>query len=204
MHIKTIVFDIGNVLISFRPEVFHRERGVSEEKTAIYLNDIYHGLEWQMIDRGVMTIPEAIRSIAGRSSLSTQEIAGIFTLLEEILFPLSENGKLLKPLKKAGFRLYYLSNFAEEMFARVFRKNDFFSHFNGGILSASVKMLKPEPEIYHELIRKYDIIPAETLFIDDLPANIEAAGAEGFQTLYLPDHTRLREELLRVLPGAEL
>jgi putative hydrolase of the HAD superfamily len=204
MQIKNIVFDIGNVLISFQPETFHLERGVSPEKRAAYLNDVYHSPEWQMIDRGIMTVPEAIRSIAGRSSLTKQEIAGIFDLLDEVLFPLAENGKLLKPLKKAGFRLYYLSNFPEEMFEKVSSRNSFFSHFDGGILSAAVRLLKPEPEIYRELISKYDINPAETIFIDDLLPNIEAARAEGFQTLYLPDHTRLREELLRVLPDAEI
>lgn len=204
MQIKNIVFDVGNVLISFRPDEFHSNRGVSEEKTALYLNDIYHSKEWQMIDRGVMTVPEAIKSIAGKSSLTEQEIAAIFDLLEEVLFPLDENGKLLKGLKKAGYRLYYLSNFPQEMFERVRKKNGFFSNFDGGILSATVRMLKPEPEIYRELIREYALTPAETLFIDDLLHNIEAARAEGFQTLYLPDHTRLREELLRFLPGAEL
>ena len=204
MQIKNIVFDVGNVLISFRPGEFHSNRGVSEEKTALYLNDIYHSKEWQMIDRGVMTVPEAIKSIAGKSSLTEQEIAAIFDLLEEVLFPLDENGKLLKGLKKAGYRLYYLSNFPQEMFERVRKKNGFFSNFDGGILSATVRMLKPEPEIYRELIREYALTPAETLFIDDLLHNIEAARAEGFLTLYLPDHTRLREELLRFLPGAEL
>jgi FMN phosphatase YigB (HAD superfamily) len=204
MQIKNVVFDIGNVLISFRPDEFHRKRGVSSEKIDLYLKEIYHSREWQMIDRGVMTIPEAIISIAGRSSLTTQETAGVFNLLEEMLFPLAENGKLLKPLKMARFSLYFLSNFAEEMFDKVRSKNHFFSYFDGGVLSATVKMLKPEPEIYHELIRKYNIKPAETLFIDDLLPNIEAAGAIGFQTLYLHDHKRLREELLRVLHLAEL
>ena len=147
-----------------------------------------------------MSPPEAIRSIAARSSLKTHEIAGIFDYLEEVLFALAENGKLLKPLKKAGFRLYYLSNFPEEMFEKISRKNSFFSEFDGGILSAAVRLLKPEPEIYRELISKYGINPAESLFIDDLLPNIEAARAEGFQTLYLPDHTRLSEELLKVLP----
>jgi putative hydrolase of the HAD superfamily len=204
MQLKNIVFDIGNVLISFRPDEFHRQRGLSSEKRGLYLKEIYHGPEWQMIDRGVMNTQEAVKAIAGRSSLKTQEIAGIFNLLEEILFPLTENGDLLKPLKKAGFRLYYLSNFAEEMFAKIRSKNHFFSYFDGGILSSTVKMLKPEPEIYHKLIQKYDITPTETLFIDDLLPNIEAAGVIGFQTIYLPDHTLLREELLRVLPGAKL
>jgi putative hydrolase of the HAD superfamily len=204
MQIKNIVFDVGNVLISFQPGIFHIKQGVSRERTSVYLNDIYHSREWQLIDRGVLTVPGAVRSIAERSSLSSQEIAGIFNLLEEMLFPLEENGKLLKPLKKAGFRLYYLSNFSEAMFARVSGKNDFFTYFDGGIISASVKMLKPEPEIYHELVKKYNLIPSETLFIDDLLPNIEAAAKEGFLTIFLPDHAMLREELLSILPGVKL
>ena len=65
-------------------------------------------------------------------------------------------------------------------------------------------MLKPEPETYHELVKKYNLIPSETLFIDDLLPNIEEAAKEGFLTIFLPDHAMLREELLSILPGVKL
>jgi FMN phosphatase YigB (HAD superfamily) len=91
MKIKCIVFDIGNVLISYQPEIFHIERGATKEETETYIRDIYHSPEWQLIDKGVMSVMEAIRSIAQRSALSAQEVARIFDFREELLFPIVQN-----------------------------------------------------------------------------------------------------------------
>jgi len=202
MPINTIIFDLGNVLISYQPHDFHIQLGDSPEKTEAFLKNVYGGPEWQLIDKGVMSVEEAVQSIASRSSLSQQEIARIFDLRGQLLTPIHRNIKLLKSLKKGGLRLYFLSNFPVDMFAILVEKYDFFGQFDGGVYSAAVKVLKPDPEIFRILIRKYNLAPDECLFIDDLNQNIRAAESEGFMTLHLTSHDILEEELRSLIPGA--
>lgn len=201
MEIKCIVFDLGNVLISYQPEIFHIERGATKEETDTFIRDVYHSPEWQLIDKGEITVREAISSIARRSALSAQEIASIFDYREELLFPIVQNTKLLKSLKNAGIDLYFLSNFPEDMFELLSSKHDFFGEFSGGVVSSAEKLLKPQPEIYQLLIERYGLSPEETLFIDDLLPNIEGAAAAGFRTLHLEDHRNLGRELASLFPG---
>lgn len=202
MKIKNVVFDLGNVLISYNPEDFHLTKGDSPESIELFIRDVYQGPEWQLIDKGEMTVEEAILSIASRSALSEAEIARIFKLREELLFAIDGNALLLKRLKNARFGLYYISNFPEDMFGLLSKKYDFFRFFDGGIYSASIKVLKPDPEIYRRLINNYDLIASESLFIDDLKQNVDAASHEGFVTLHLTKAEALEEELKRLLPEA--
>ena len=117
--IKNIIFDLGNVLISFRPsEYFDKNKYPEAIKTTI-LSDIFGSKEWQMLDKGEITTPQAINAISKRSSLKKDEIAHIFNLRTDMIFPLDSNVKLLPELKKRGFRLYYLSNFPADIFDEV-------------------------------------------------------------------------------------
>jgi HAD superfamily hydrolase (TIGR01509 family) len=202
MHIRNIVFDLGNVLISYNPEDFHLKKGDSAEDTELFISDVYRSPEWQLIDKGEMTVEEAILSIATRSTLTAPEIARIFKLREELLFAIDQNTSLLKRLKKARFGLYYISNFPHDMFDVLSKKYDFFRFFDGGIYSASVKVLKPDPEIYRRLIKDYQLNASESLFIDDLQKNIDSAGREGFLTLHLTQAEKLEQELRALLPEA--
>ncbi len=202
MPIRNIVFDLGNVLISYNPEDFHLKKGDSAENTELFISDVYKSPEWQLIDKGEMTVEEAIPSIASRSTLTEPEIARIFKLREELLFAIDHNASLLKQLKKARFGLYYISNFPHDMFDALSKKYDFFRLFDGGIYSASIKVLKPDPEIYKRLIKDYGLIASESLFIDDLKQNAEAAAKEGFLTLHLTQADKLEQELRRLVPEA--
>jgi len=204
MLIRNVVFDLGNVLISYKPEDFHLKNGESAENTKLFINDVYNSREWQLIDKGEMSVEKAVASIASRSSLSATEIARIFNLREELLFPIDQNVLLLKRLKSARFGLFYVSNFAEDMFSVLSKKYNFFTLFDGGVYSAAVKMLKPDPEIFRRLINDYSLKASESLFIDDLQQNTEAASREGFLTLHLTQADNLEEELRKLLPEAFL
>lgn len=202
MQIKNIVFDLGNVLISYLPEEFHIRQGDTPDKIELYLRDIYGGPEWQKIDHGLMTVDAAISSIASRTLMPAQEIARIFDLREELLSEITGNSALLKTLKNARFGLYFISNFPEDLFRILSAKYEFFRLFDGGVVSSDVKLLKPDPEIYRTLLRNYNINPAESLFIDDLEHNVKGAADEGFITLHLTHTNRLKEHLMALVPQA--
>jgi epoxide hydrolase-like predicted phosphatase len=177
--IKNIVFDFGNVLISFRPSDFFDKKNYPENIKATILSDIFDSKEWTMLDNGDINTTEAIDSIASKSSLKKEEIAHIFNLRTEIIFPIDPNVRLLPELKKRGFGVYFLSNFPIDLFEEVKTGYYFFKYFDGGIISSEVKFSKPEKRIYEILLEKYSLIPEECLFIDDLEINVKAAESAG-------------------------
>ena len=122
--IRNVIFDLGNVLISFRPSEYLDKKEYSKEVKASILSDIFNTKEWLQLDNGDITVPEAINSIAARSSLAKEEIAGIFDLRTDIMVPIDQNVILLPELKKRGFRLYYLSNFPIDIFQNIRSDND--------------------------------------------------------------------------------
>ena len=181
--IKNIVFDLGNVLIRFRPSEFFEKKKYPEELKTIILSDIFGSKEWKMLDNGDINLTEGIDSISVRSSLKKHEIACIFNLRTEMMYPIDNNVRLLPGLKKRGFRLYFLSNFPIDIFEEIKTGYYFFRYFDGGIISSEVKFSKPEKRIYQILLEKYSLNANDCLFIDDIEINVKAAEGLGMKGL---------------------
>ena len=177
--IKNVVFDLGNVLLSFVPSEYLDKKNYPENIKTKILSEIFNSEEWQMLDRGEITSDEVIDIISSRSTLKREEIAHIFNLRTDILYPLDNNIKLLPLLKKKGYKLYFLSNFPMDIFEEVTSGYYFFKYFDGGVISAHAKFSKPDSRIYKILIEKYSLIPEDCLFIDDLEINVKAAKTAG-------------------------
>ena len=116
--IKNIIFDLGNVLISFRPAEYLEKNNYPLSIRDVILNDIFRSREWAMIDNGSITTAEAIDILSVKSSLKKPEIAQIFDLRTDIMFPL-KNARLLPVFKEQNFGLYFLSNFPQDIFGEI-------------------------------------------------------------------------------------
>jgi len=193
--IQNIIFDLGNVLISWKPEEYLRLNGYDDNVRKLILEQIVRSPEWLLLDNGDIDLNEAARRIAERSSLKIPQILDVFNLRTKILFPLTQNTRLLPELKKAGFRLYYLSNFPGDIFDEIQNRYKFFRYFDGGIISARVRLSKPDPDIFRVLLKMYQLEPAESLFIDDIAVNSHAAESVGIKGIHLPDPEILHETL---------
>ena len=181
--IKNIVFDLGNVLISFRPSEYFDKKNYPQNIKETILSDIFGSKEWLMLDNGDISTIEAIEGISVKSTMNKEEITHIFNLRSDLIFPLDQNVRVLPELKKQGYRLYFLSNFPMDIFEEVKTGYYFFKYFDGGIISAEAKASKPDSRIYKILIDKYSLVPEECLFIDDLEINVQAAEQTGMKGL---------------------
>ncbi len=181
--IKNIVFDLGNVLISFKPSEYLDKKDYPQNLKSKILSEIFSSKEWRLLDNGDITTPEAIKSIAATSSLKIEEIARIFDLRTDLIFPIDQNVKLLPELKKQGYKLYFLSNFPIDVFEEIKFDYYFFKFFEGGIISAEARSSKPDKRIYEILFERYNIVPGESLYIDDLEANVKTAESLGMKGL---------------------
>lgn len=108
--------------------------------------------------------------------------AGLEHWHEYNLRPAAGMEELVCSLKNRGYRIYLLSNASHRL--RVYETEiPGHQYFDGTIVSAEEKLLKPEPEIYERLFEKYGLFPEECFFIDDKPENVEggkACGMDGY------------------------
>jgi len=90
-------------------------------------------------------------------------------------------------LKKMGYKIYILSNWAPDSFKIIQEKyQNFFALFDGIIISGECHINKPNKEIYQKLLTTFDLIPSETLFIDDQLINVISAEECGFHAIICP------------------
>lgn len=177
--IKNLVFDLGNVLISWVPSEYLKKKNYPENIRNIILSDIFNSQEWARLDNGEITTSEAIDAISLKSALKREEIAFVFSFRTEIMFPLDNNVRLLPELQKRGYNLYYLSNFPLDIFEEIRSGYYFFKYFSGGIISAEVKLSKPDGKIFEVFLEKYSLNAEECFYMDDIEKNVLSAKEKG-------------------------
>ena len=195
--IKNIVFDMGNVLLSFDPHVFIESVGVTnkEDRELLYY-EIYHSSEWVSMDRGTLSLEEAEAIFRSRLPQHLHHYIDILiTEWDRPILPVSGMCQLLQELKAAGYRLYLLSNASchqPDYWSRVPGSD----YFDGKLVSYEVGFLKPEQEIYRIFCERFSLKPEECLFIDDNPGNIEGASVFGMPGIVFHGNVRnLRRKL---------
>lgn len=200
--IKNIVFDLGNVLFSFKPADFLDEKKYPENLKNQILADVFGSREWLMLDNGDITTLQAIDAIASRSLLKRDEIVRIFNYRREIIFPLDVNVKVLPELKKQGFKLYFLSNFPLDLWEDV-HGYEFFNYFEGGLISGEAGASKPDSRFYEMLLKEYKLVPNECLYIDDLEVNVKTAESLGMKGITTYGSLRISEMISDALSSGE-
>jgi putative hydrolase of the HAD superfamily len=207
-----IVFDFGAVLFTWQPgalmQTHFPEHAVTQAQRSSLAHAVFGHADWHDFDRGVLSASEVTARTAGRLGLNEPALRALVDGIGERLQTMDDTLALLAQLRalrdQAGsnLRLYYLSNMPEP-YARVLeQKHSFISWFDGGIFSGDVKHIKPEPEIYELLERRYQLVPSKTLFIDDLPSNVAHAQSRGWQGIHFESAVQLKAQLqcMQVLP----
>lgn len=192
---KNIIFDIGNVLLDFKPKEYLKTKIIEADKILEIHKEIFESQEWVMLDMGTITEEEAKKTLINRSRNNGHLIELAFKDWYNMLTPIEGSVEILKELKDKGYKVYFLSNFHLLAFENVTQRNSFFQLFDGGVVSYKENKLKPEKEIYKRIIEEYKIKPEESIFIDDVQANIEGAGKLNFNTILFKNPNDLRENL---------
>lgn len=198
---KNVIFDLGKVLLNFEPEEYLRSKIRQNDKVLELYKQIFQSEEWLMLDKGTITEEEAINILAQRNSENAKLIKLAFNNWYEILTPKEETVEVLKDLKKANYRVYFLSNFHLLAFEYIIKTYDFFKLFDGGIVSYKEKLLKPEEKIYKRIIEEYGLKPQESIFVDDVQANVESARKLDFEGIVFKNASDLREDLKKLHVG---
>lgn len=187
---------MGGVIIRFDREYFIRRLGVTGADEAILMNEVFRSLEWARMDRGSITEEDAVESICKRTPPHLRDaVTKLVYLWERPILPVEGMYELVEELKQKGYGVYLLSN------ASV-RQHTYWPNvpaarfFDGKLISADVKLVKPQPEIYTLLCDQFGLVPAECVMIDDTPQNIEGAYQVGMPgVVFHGDAAALRASL---------
>jgi len=101
------------------------------------------------------------------------------------------NVRILRKLIDREFRMLALTNWSNETFPIALELYEFLHWFEGILISGKEKLKKPDPAIFNLLVRRYHLIPGQTLFIDDNQNNISSAARLGFDTVLFTDTAQL-------------
>lgn len=197
VRIKNIVFDIGQVLLTFNPEQYLRDQfNLSTGQIKEIAKETFRSSVWLDLDRGKISKNEAAEIFAERLPEYSQVLIEGVLNWEEILNPIEPNIEILKNFRNNdAYEVYALSNFNDESYQVAKGEFSFLNLFKGEIISGEVGYIKPEPEIYKLLLERFDLKPAETLFIDDSRDNILAAEEFGIKTIHYRSPEQLQREI---------
>lgn len=160
---------------------------------------VFGSAEWAMLDRGVISQAQARERLTNQYPHLKEEIDVLFRGWMEILTPIPSTVEVLRQLKNDGYKLYVISNFHKAAFEKVYEKNDWFKLFDGLIISCDIKSLKPEPAIYQALLDQYKLVPGESVFIDDLAANVEGARQMGMEAIWYQNAAQFCQDLKAII-----
>jgi putative hydrolase of the HAD superfamily len=162
--IKNIIFDLGNVLLKFKPEEFLLQFTSDKEYIKQFVTKITRSKLWLDLDRGYESLENAESIFLSKYPEEKKLISLFFNHWMEMLTPIEENISILLDLSESGYKTYILSNYIKEAFKFVKEKFDFFTVFDGQIISGEEKVIKPDKTIYESLLRRYQLIPDLRIF----------------------------------------
>lgn len=199
MMIQNIVFDIGNVLVDFCWKDHIAGYGFTGETAERLGKAMMLSPVWNELDRGVWTNEELLDGFIANDPALEQEIRTVFSDLSTLVRERSGSLNWICSLKDEGYRVYYLSNFSERVKSEAANQLSFLEEMNGGIMSCTVHLIKPDPAIYERLFKWYELKPEESVFLDDSPANIAAAKQLGMHSILVESQEQAMKDLQKLL-----
>ena len=177
---KNIVFDLAGVVVAR-----------NQERCPQYIIDYFYFINsgealpefWDDYDRGTRDIDSVAQCLAEFRGSDFETAKS--RMLEAVTYQeqVDPTAELIAELKAAGYRLFVLSNMSKD-YIEFLREMPVFFHFEGEIVSCEVGLIKPERGIYNLLLDRYNLVPEQTLFIDDRKPNVDAAAEVGINPFH--------------------
>ena len=185
---KNIIFDLGAVMVDWNPHAIAKNFTTDSDLQNTIVNHLFHHNDWSNFDNGLISENELIKLSSKRLSISIYDMQQLMHQAKESLHSKNDMVMLLQLAKKQGLRTFCLSNLSHEWFTYLRQRHDFFTLFEGQVISAQEGIGKPSIEIYQRTLDRYNIQANQTLFVDDRSDNTEAAASLGINCITF-EHT---------------
>ena len=194
--IRHIVFDLGNVLLAWDPEIPYRRLIPDEADRRRFLTEVCNAA-WNLEqDRGRPWREAEDLLIAEHPELAPL-IRAYFATHLETLSPVAGTEAILASLIDAGHDVTALTNYSDETFAKAEATYPVLQRFRGITVSGRVGMVKPDPAIYALHTARFGLDPAAILFFDDSAKNVEGACDAGWNAALFTSPAQMRADLAR-------
>ena len=201
---QAVIFDIGNVLVEWQPEVYFDRIYGRARREALFSAVDLHAMNLA-IDAGA-DFASTLDDWAARHPAWSREIRDWKENWIKLASPLIPRSiRTLRALRAKGVPVFALTNFGEANFAFAQSQYVVLNEFDREYVSGRMKLIKPDPAIYAAVERDCGIAPGGLIFVDDRPENIAAAAARGWQVHLFdgPEGWAAKLVALGLLTGAE-
>ncbi|HVZ96893.1 MAG TPA: HAD family phosphatase [Chitinophagaceae bacterium] len=200
MKATTLIFDLGGVILDID---YHRTRRAFEKLGVKDFNEMYSqaGADdlFMSLEKGAIEEKNFYSEIRKRSGLPLTD-KDIRDAWNAILLHFREMSLQRLNELQLKYKLFLLSNTNHihlREFNRIYhlqpREKSFDQHFEKAYYSCKVGMRKPNANIYELVLRENDLVPAQTVFIDDSAQNIDTAKSLGIQAILLKPGTFIED-----------
>lgn len=192
---RKVVFDVGNVLIRWDPRLLYRQFFAERAKMDWFMQNVCTAA-WNLEqDRG-RPWAEAVAELVARHPEWEREIKAYDERWHETVpGAIEDSVSVLEELKGKGEPVYAITNFSHEKWAECLIRFPFLQSFDGVVVSAHERLLKPDPAIYRVLLERYGLQAEDCIFVDDSEKNVKGARSVGMQGLHFVEPIDLRGEL---------
>lgn len=183
--LSNLILDIGNVICDWNPDGLVASVFTDPDEQAEALSVTVGNPDWLMLDRGTISVKEAIVRAQARTKLNPSGIAQVYENLGSSLTALPETFAAMHRAKALDVPIYILSNMQTHAWEHLERTYDCWSACAGVVVSCDTGLIKPEDAIYQHLCDRFLVTPESCVFVDDMAENIEAAREFGMQGVQL-------------------
>ena len=195
---SVVVFDLGGVLIDWNPRHLYRKLFQHEPEMEDFLANICT-TQWNLQQDAGRSFREACTALKLEHPDQADMIDAWFGRFDEMMAgPIAGSVDILAELREREVPIYALSNWSAETFPFAQRRFEFLQWFRAILLSAEVRLLKPDPRIFQYFCENFALKPEQIIYIDDLEHNVEAARTIGMHAIRFSDPVSLRQELVQL------
>lgn len=193
--IDAVIFDVGNVLLDYDPRYLFDQLLPDRDAVEAFLNSVCTA-DWNLQQDLGRSWSAAVSMLVDAHPDHAELIRAYRARWQEMIRgPIDGSVDILRQLDAAGVELYALTNFSAETFEETVARFDFFSVFKDIVVSGVEGVVKPDPRIFRIAIDRFGVSPLNSVFIDDVAANVAAARAAGLNAVRFVSPENLRDAL---------
>jgi putative hydrolase of the HAD superfamily len=196
--IRSVIFDVGNVFVRWSPsEVIWRTFDLEpeSEENLRRADAMFRSPIWMSLNLGQLTQVEAEAAYQTQFGLTKDETAKLFFHVMDHQQPIDGTQEIARRLKQAGYRVFGLTDNVHEIVAHLRSRYQFWGLFDGAVVSAEVGLIKPHEAIFHHTMKTYGLAPSQTVFLDDVQANVNSARSIGMEARLFTTASRCEQDL---------
>lgn len=193
--IRNIIFDVGNVLVEYSWERMLKALHITGEAYDAVAKATVLSPMWNELDRSLLSDEEILEGFIQNAPEYEKETRLVWDNIPESIHCYDYSVEWVREFRKKGYGTYILSNYSKRGYEMTKQELPFVADMDGVLFSYEVKLVKPEPEIYQTLLKKFQLKPEECVFLDDNEKNIIAAREAGIHAIHFRNKEQAEAEL---------